>query len=228
MKNSGRKRLWKRIKFYLGVWGGYYLLRFFFFFSRNQAVDFEKYEMLRQSDRSIVLVVWHGQMLAPIFQLRNLGIHAMVGYHRDAEIIARILHRLGYEMIRGSSRDRGKEALKKALDIAENPENTVAITTDGPIGPYRKCKPGAAIISLAKGSVVLPLASNSSRKKIIKNSWDRFFLPLPFGRHVTLFGDPIYPEDAKGTGEEQQQNMINLIESQLTKLQHEADQLYPE
>ncbi len=143
-------------------------------------------------------------------------------------MIARILHKLGYEMIRGSSRDRGKEALKKALDVAGDPENTVAITIDGPIGPYRKCKPGAAIISLEKGSVVLPLASNSSHKKVIKNSWDRFFLPLPFGRHVTLLGDPIYPENAGGEGEERQQNMINLIESQLTKLQHEADQLYPE
>lgn len=221
-----RKYWWKRVKFYLGVWMGPYLLRSLFLFSKNQFINYERYRQLRDSDRSVILVLWHGQMLAPIYMLRDEGIHAMVGYHRDAEMIARLLKRLGYFMIRGSSRGRGKEALETGLELAADSTNTIAITTDGPIGPYRKCKPGAARISQEKQAVVLPLASNSSRKKIIRNSWDRFYLPLPYGHNIVMFGEPIYPERISGKGKAIITATLRQIEAHLHRLQNEADQYF--
>ncbi len=226
---AGRKRKywWKRFKFTLGAGVGPYLLHSLFLFSKNQFINYERYTQLRDSDRSVILVLWHGQMLAPIYMLRDEGIHTMVGYHRDAEMIARVLKRLGYFMIRGSSRDRGKEALEKGLALASDSTNTIAITTDGPLGPYRQCKPGAARISQEKQAVVLPLASNSSRKKIIRNSWDQFYLPLPYGHNIVIFGEPIYPERITGNRKKDTLTAtLQQIESHLHRLQNEADQYF--
>lgn len=221
-----RKYWWKRIKFYLGALTGPYFLRSLFLFSKNEFIHHERYLQLRDSGRSVILVLWHGQMLAPIYMMRNQGIHTMVGYHRDAEMIARMLKRLGYFMIRGSSRDRGREALEKGLELATESTNTIAITTDGPIGPYRKCKPGAARISQETQAVVLPLASNSSRKKIITNSWDRFYLPLPFAHNIVIFGEPIYPEQISGNGKDVLPATLQEIQVSLSQLQDEADQYF--
>jgi len=217
-------RLWKRFKFYAGAWLGTLFVRLLFLFSRNRIVNLQRYEDLLASGRSVVLALWHGQMLTGIYLLRNRGIHAMVGYHRDAEMIARILKKLGYEMIRGSSRDRGKHALEQGLRIARRPGTVVAITTDGPIGPYRKCKPGAALIARKTRAVVVPLATNCSRKKVITNSWDRFYLPLPLSRNVVVLGDPIYPEQIEGN--HATSRLLALIETRLTALQEEVDRYF--
>lgn len=219
-----KKRLWKRVKFYAGAWFGVLLLRILFLFSRDRIINLKQYEEIVDSGRSVVLALWHGPMLTGIYLMRNRGIHAMVGYHRDAEMIARILKKLGYEMIRGSSRDRGKEALNHALRVAKQPGNVVAITTDGPIGPYRKCKPGAAIIAQATGAAVIPLATNCSRKKVITNSWDRFYLPLPVARNVVVLGDPIFPEQIEGAHQTSQ--LLELIETRLADLQNEVDRYF--
>ena len=62
--------------------------------------------------RPVVVAVWHGLMLAPIWTQRNRGIMALASEHGDGEIIARILERLGYAPpARGSSSRGGVRGL---------------------------------------------------------------------------------------------------------------------
>ncbi len=216
--------MWGQIKFFLAVLGGGSILRALFLFSKTEIINGKIYQRLCESDRSVILILWHGQMLPSIYALRYQGIHAMVGYHQDAEMIARVINRWGYSMIRGSSRDRGKQALEQALKLAYSSENVLAITTDGPIGPYRKCKPGAAIIAERTGAVILPMATNCSRKKILTQSWDKFCLPLPFSHNIVKFGTPVFPQGIYS--QDAVAHTTALMEEQLTQLQSEVDSYF--
>ncbi len=217
-------RFWKQLKFYLGAWLGGGLLRLFFLLSKYDVIDQKYFDAVVAQNRSIILAVWHGPMLAAIYHMRNRGIYGMVGYHRDAEMIARILSRWGYNLIRGSSRDRGRQALKQSLELAKIPGNVLAITCDGPIGPFRKMKPGVGVVAQKTGAVIVPIVSNSSRKKVIKSSWDELYLPLPFSRNVVMFGEPIYPEEIQG--KDRIVDTIQLAEQRLNELQEHADRYF--
>jgi len=218
------KQFWKQSKFYLGVWFGGALLKLFFKLSRNERIDFHHYEKVRKENRSIILAVWHGPMLAGIYAMRNLGVYGMVGYHRDAEMIARMLSNWGYNLIRGSSRDGGKKALERSLELAKNPDNVLAITCDGPIGPARKLKPGTGVIAQKTGAVIIPLGCNGTRKKIIKSSWDTLYLYLPFSHNVVMYGEPIYPEEIQG--KDRIKRTIELAEQRLNQVQERADHYF--
>ena len=221
-----RKQLWKQFKFYAGAWLGGVFFRGLFFFARNEMQNEEHFNKPLEEGRSVVLALWHGQMLPIINSFRNRGVYAMVGYHRDAEMIARVLNRIGYHLIRGSSRDRGREAMQQSLEAAREPGNVIALTCDGPIGPYREVKPGVGVISQKTDAVVVPVAANCSRKKVLTSSWDKFYLPLPFSRNTTIVGEPIYPEEYQNG--DPIKMMLQDIEYRLNQLQDQADALYPE
>ena len=51
--------------------------------------------------------------------------------------------KLGWNIVRGSSTDGGKEAYNKMLNILNKPGNLFVITPDGPQGPAKKPKAGA-------------------------------------------------------------------------------------
>lgn len=221
-----RKRIWKQLKFYTGAWLGGFFIRSIFLLARNELKNEHNLHKPLEEGRSVVLALWHGQMLPIINSFRSRGIYAMVGYHRDAEMIARVLNGLGYHLIRGSSRDRGKEAMARSLDVAQHAGNIVALTCDGPIGPYREVKPGVGVISQKTGAVVVPVGANCSRKKVITNSWDKFYLPLPFSRNTTIVGEPLYPEEYQNS--DPIKTMLKDVETRLNQLQKRADVLYPE
>lgn len=219
-----KKSLWKRFKFWAGVWLGGVLIRTLFFLAKNEVIGEENYLKPLEEGRSVILALWHGQMLGAIYALRDRDIYAMAGYHRDAEMIARVMQRLGYQLVRGSSRDRGSDAMEDSLRVMQEPGNVLAITCDGPIGPYRQVKPGAGVIAQKTNSVVVPIAVNGSRKKVIETSWDKFYLHLPLSRNRIVFGEPIYPENF--TGSNPIKDMLTTIESRLNSLQDEVDRQF--
>lgn len=55
------------------------------------------------------------------------------------------------------------------------------ITPDGPDGPARVAKPGAAFLAARAGALVLPLGSHTPWAYRLRR-WDRYALPLPFSR----------------------------------------------
>ncbi len=62
------------------------------------------------------------------------------------DILTNILKKWGYNVIRGSSSNDGKEILDNLVDEAKNKKN-IAITPDGPRGPEKVMKAGAVIIA---------------------------------------------------------------------------------
>ena len=66
--------------------------------------------------------------------------------------------------------------------------NDVVFTPDGPRGPRYTVQPGMALVACRSGLPVVPVGVGMSRKKVFA-SWDRFQLPLPFGRIHIHFGE---------------------------------------
>lgn len=169
---------------------------------------------------------WHGRMLLIPFTIpkrlrRRIPVKAIVSQHRDGELISRTLHHLGVEGIRGSSSRGGMLALRQALRALQE-HTAVGVALDGPRGPRMRVQPGAIGLARHTGVPILPVTWAVSRRKVI-GSWDRFVVPLPFGRGVFLWGEPIFvPRDTDDTGQEAARL---LLESVLIGLTEEADRM---
>ena len=118
-------------------------------------------------------------------------VHTLTSYSFDGEMAARVTRHLGFESIRGSSSRGGFDALVQ-LEKALKEVPYVGLTLDGPLGPRRKSKPGAALLSARTGVPILPNALIATPCWRLK-SWDRFVIPKPFGRIICAYGELIPP-----------------------------------
>ena len=135
-----------------------------------------------------ILALWHGHLMPLTMHLRHLGMYVLVSEHRDGEIIARVLHALGYTTIRGSSTRGGARALIEMVGVLKG-GGTVAITPDGPKGPARTFAPGALIAAQRSGAPITTMFVTADRAWTLR-TWDGFLIPKPFARVVLHFGAP--------------------------------------
>lgn len=154
-----------------------------------EIVGQEHFDGLMNNGGKAIFAVWHGNMVIPMMEHIGRGVNVLVSQHGDGEIIARILTSLGYGLVRGSSTRGGSEALKTMIRLFRKPA-IIAITPDGPKGPYRELKIGAVILAQSTGVPVLPMSAYTSSPKFLK-SWDRFLFVKPFTRCLLIYGKPI-------------------------------------
>lgn len=145
---------------------------------------------LRLRQQPFIYLLWHGTLLPLIWVHRNRNVVAMVSEHSDGEIIARVIHSIGYRTVRGSSRRGAARALLGACRVIEEGA-CLAVTPDGPRGPAESVAPGAAIIAQRTGAPMVPVSLSASSAWRLK-SWDRFMIPKPFAKLTIAYGDPIY------------------------------------
>ncbi len=135
-------------------------------------------------------VFWHGRLILMPYAYTGKDLHILVSSHGDGEIIANLVRSFGFNLVRGSSSKRGKEALQEMVQLARE-NRDLAITPDGPRGPAEVVKPGVASLASLTGKPVIPLAFSCSRGKRF-SSWDRFLLPYPFSQGVIVWGEPLF------------------------------------
>lgn len=129
--------------------------------------------------------------MIPVWYMRRRGLVSMISRHADGETVARVVERLGYETVRGSSTRGGTAA---ALGILEKIRagRIAAMICDGPRGPLYKMKPGPAFLAREARATVVPV-TGAARRAWVFRSWDRFQVPKPFTRVYMVWGDPIPP-----------------------------------
>lgn len=150
--------------------------------------------------RPAVYVAWHEHLLPLALLHRRQGVVALVSRHRDGEILARVLHRLGYETVRGSSTRGGGAGLRRMIEAGREGA-PLAFTPDGPRGPARTCKPGAVRAAAESGLPVVPLAAAATARRRL-GSWDQFMVPAPGARIHVVRGGPLrVPRGAGGRGD---------------------------
>lgn len=174
----------------------------------------------RRYDSGVLYIFWHQRLFPFCYTHRDQGIHVMVSTHRDGELIARIIDRLGFGTVRGSSTRQGLHALfgmaaqgRRGVDLA--------VTPDGPRGPREVLKAGTVVLARRSGLPVVPIA-NSTWPRMELRSWDRFHVPLPGARCAVVVGEPWWPEDASDRPAEE---VRRDLEQRLNLTTAEADRL---
>jgi lysophospholipid acyltransferase (LPLAT)-like uncharacterized protein len=129
-----------------------------------------------------MVAFWHGKLLLAPFIYQKLRKNAKIGViisdHFDGEIIARTMGYFGFDTIRGSSSKGGIKALKESFRrIGEGYD--IAITPDGPRGPYQSVADGIVSITQKKEMMIIAFNYKSSAYWELK-SWDKFMIPKPF------------------------------------------------
>lgn len=136
-----------------------------------------------------VAAFWHGRLLLIPFVYPGHNLYTLVSIHRDGEILANVMTRFGFKLVRGSSKKGGTAALREMLQLLK--ENMdIAIAPDGPKGPAELVKPGTAQVARLSGKAVIPVTF-SATPCFRATSWDRFMIPYPFSRGVLYVGEPL-------------------------------------
>ncbi len=180
-------------------------------------LEFRGREFLEEARREpgqFILAFWHSRFVMMPYSYPGARITVLSSRHRDSEMLARILLRLGLDLSKGSSTRGGAAGLMEILRKVKRGYD-VGMTPDGPKGPRRRVKPGVIAVARLSGLPIVPVTFSSARAGRLK-SWDRTLVPRPFSRGVFLYGSPIrVPRDA-GRDEEEHQRL--RLESDLDRL----------
>jgi lysophospholipid acyltransferase (LPLAT)-like uncharacterized protein len=154
-----------------------------FLVARTWRVEIEGYgSVLREhgAGRRVIFAFGHGRMLPFVWTHRGRGVRVLISEHFDGEMITRVIEWFGFSAARGSATRGGARAL---LDLLRSSDHDLAVTPDGPKGPFLSVKGGLVYLA-AKSGLPIIAASWDADRRVQFRSWDEFRVPLPFARIV--------------------------------------------
>lgn len=196
--------------------------------TRWTRVNREIAEALWATGEPTIVCFWHGRIMqAHVGWNPRDGApptHALISRSKDGAVIAAASGMIGIHTVRGSTDRAGKqkggfEALRQMLrELKEG--RSVAVTPDGPRGPRMLVQEGVIQLARLSGAPIICLGWSTAARHVFA-SWDRFVLPLPFGRGVYVWGGPIrVPRDGDAAATEAARI---ALEHELTRVTQEAD-----
>ncbi|MGI8821662.1 MAG: lysophospholipid acyltransferase family protein [Chthoniobacterales bacterium] len=136
--------------------------------------------------------LWHNRLLLLPYAIRRFLPQrrgaGLISASRDGDLLADLVQRFGFEVVRGSSSRKGAAAMLRLAEVMATGRDAV-ITPDGPRGPAYELGAGIVFLAQKSGASVLPINMEYSGCWRLK-SWDRFILPHPFARVRVIFGPP--------------------------------------
>jgi len=199
--DSPFRRRWSRrtqVWVVLAGWAVALALRLLYRTLRVRLVDHGEVVARRRQGEQVLAAFWHdGIALLPLMVTRFRWpgtVNVMLSWHRDAEIAAQAMRRLGIRAVRGSA-TRGWLGGLRGLLAARARGEDIAIVPDGPRGPRHRAKDGVVQLARATGLplVVVGAAAWPAHRL---GSWDRMQVPRPFARVALVLSAPlVLPED---------------------------------
>ncbi|MCM2305125.1 MAG: lysophospholipid acyltransferase family protein, partial [Elusimicrobia bacterium] len=147
-------------------------------------------EAIHRAGERFIYAFWHQRQVFFTWSHRGVSAAVLVSQSRDGEMIARTMELSRIDAVRGSSSRGGAAAAREMVEILRSGRD-VGITPDGPRGPAREVKEGAVRVAQLSGMPIVPIANALSNRLEIAKAWDRFQVPLPFGRSVVVYGEPV-------------------------------------
>lgn len=136
--------------------------------------------------------LWHNRLLLlPYVIKRYLPERrgaALISPSGDGELLARLVERFDFAVVRGSSSRKGASAMRQLAEVIADGKDVV-ITPDGPRGPAYQLGQGIIFLAQQSGAEVVPINLEYTGCWRLK-SWDRFILPKPFSTVRVIFGAP--------------------------------------
>jgi len=166
------------------------LIRLLYRLNRMEYLGEEQLRGFWQRGEQVILPYWHEQTMLMVFAYRGPKVNVLISASKDGELLARTMRFFNIDAVRGSS-SRGGRAAFRALVALGREEVDLVLTPDGPRGPRQQLKDGVIQLARLTGRPVIPMAFCCSRGFRF-SSWDRFLFPLPFGRGIYAFGEPLH------------------------------------
>lgn len=164
-----------------------------------------------RQNKAMIGCFWHGRLLMMFKTWRSpQKFHMLNSNHADGDILARAGQTFGFGSIRGSSTRGGAQAFRTIVKTLRGGES-IGITPEGAKGPYHQV--GIGVIKMARlgGVPILPVSFSSTRGRFMK-SWDKFFLPFPFGRGVFIYGPVLEVAGSPHSDEELRQELEKILQ----------------
>ncbi len=201
-RNQRRKKLYAFLErpfvqtLIINIVAGY--LRFIYWSARKTIIHKNRAEGFINGKQNMLGCFWHGRLcFAPsTWPLGKKPVSMLISSHNDGKLISAVINKLHIETIEGSTGKEGIKALKEVVDTVSH-KHSVCFTPDGPRGPRFTVSDGVIAAARLSAVPIIPVGLSYSHAKVIK-SWDRFFLPFPFGRLAIVWGEPLHvPKEAK-------------------------------
>lgn len=190
----------------------------------------EHIESLTERGDGIVAAFWHSRIALSFMAWPRSAPQKpamLISRSQEGSLIARFARHLDIATVRGSSRnqrkDKGKGGMAAFRDMDRwvSDGNCMGLTIDGPRGPRQRATIGALRLAKSTGAPIMIFSWSVTNKHVAK-SWDRFLLPLPFGRGVVVWGESIVvPADA---GPQELERLRQVLEDRLNTITRQADQ----
>jgi len=163
----------------------------------------------------VIFCHWHGDDLALLGPFAGQGLTMMVSRSRDGEFLARIMSRLGYRIVRGST-TRGGVGAMKSLVLAARQGRDLGLTVDGPRGPRTQVQPGVIALAKLTGAPIFPAGVWARRSWRFPGTWHQTYLPKPGSLVRIVFDRPVrVPAEA---GKEELEAKRQELEAELHRL----------
>ncbi len=166
----------------------------------------EVHEAYRE-DENYIYAFWHQKIFFPTVSLTKVEKKlVMTSPSKDGEVMAAVLEKYGYEIVRGSS---SKESVKSLVTMIRKMREgySVGFAVDGPRGPAFKIKPGIVYMAKKTGKKIVPVGGVFKKKHVFEKAWDKFQFPYPFTKGAVVMGEPI--EVPKDANDEEYMELIN-------------------
>ena len=168
-----------------------------------------------------IYATWHQRMFWFFHDFGSRHVTMMISRSKDGEYANAVALRLGFYSVRGSNSLKGREAMYYLVELLkERAGHKAGMMADGPNGPPRQLKMGTIKIARETGLPIIPMMYGAKRR-IVFQSWDRYFLPCPFTDIVVLHGVPVFvPVDAD---EEECERLRRLVTDRMNEMADRCD-----
>lgn len=195
------------------------LLRLVYLTSRNRYQFAAASLPYAKSQHPGIFCFWHGRMIMQPFLKPARPMHVLISHHNDGALITATMRWFGIDSVRIARKRGGTPAMRELFAVTEKNEN-IAITPDGPRGPFQQAAGGAAYVAAKSGYPLIPITFSAERHWRLR-SWDRFMIPRFFSRILFIVGEPIFvPHDADDAA---QAHATALLQESLVRITAEAD-----
>jgi lysophospholipid acyltransferase (LPLAT)-like uncharacterized protein len=219
------------VQFVIGRLIGLYML-FVGVTTRWRGVNQAAVEPFWAGQGKMVACVWHGRFTQAhklwVFHRGAPKMKMLVSQSREGGIVAHAALTVGADLVRGSSAKGGQQkgGLEAMRQMARHLQDggAICVTPDGPRGPRMRFKRGPVQLAKLADAKLVALAWATSNRIVFEKSWDKFILPLPFGRGVLIWGNPIDPPALDASDAEFE--IVRLkVEAEMLRIAAEADRI---
>ena len=181
--------------------------------------------------RPFVACGWHGRLPSALVGLLARRFGGLAGcLPRERPLCCLTARRAEGRMYDGTLRRLGIDTIAASPEGLEAPRRvreallrgvSVWLAVDGPRGPHMQISPDTVRLAGLAGAPLVPVGCSSALRMSFR-TWDHASVPLPFGRTVLVFGEPI---EVSGRSRAEAGASAQLLEERLNAATVEAERL---